>query len=440
MTSFKSVRTITTLSVCQPYISTYQVKWNQVDLIHKMKLFQIFFVFLLAVMLLGCGGGGGSSSSNDATRSPTPTPLSVATSSYANKNGISLDAPQIPNISTTSPVGNSIAESLTFGDFFQNGTYSAFVAVSQFGGAAKAYFLKKSASGIWEDDTTSLLSDRVVCQSVVQSITADLNGDGKPDVYVVCGGAGALKQVLFVSQANTSSYVRQETSFTLQQSWGAAAGDIDGDGDIDLVVTDNGQAIALMNDGTRAGASSFSKDGGRIPTTGSGQDFPTLHRKVFLLPRTNAKPDLVIGGSGAANNITMVYLKNDNGHYYVNHSTGVSNVFENKMLGGVTAQLYDLVETNAYLYVLAKNAPVENASSASVMSVLRYELPSNNQSATPINLANLNGTELALPSNVYNPTGGFVSQIKRNTQGVFVAFDGACVSSEQRCSFTATPP
>ena len=116
----------------------------------------------------------------------------------------------------------------------------------------------------------------------------------------------------------------------MQQSWGATAGDIDGDGDIDLVVTDNGQAIVLINDGLRSGASSFSKDTGRIPTTGSGQDFPTMHRKVFLLPRSNAKPDLVIGGSGAVNNITMVYLKNDNGHYYLNHATGASNVFENK--------------------------------------------------------------------------------------------------------------
>lgn len=406
-----------------------------------MKFLQIFVVFLFSLMQLGCGGGGGSSSSsNEATNPSVPMPLSVATSSYANKNGIALDVPQIPSITTTSPVGSSIAESLTFGDFFQDGTFSAFVAVSQSGASAKAYFLKKSASGVWEDATTTLLNDRGVCQTVVQSITADFNADGKPDVYVVCGGVGAFKQVLFVSQANSSTYLRQETSFTLQQSWGAAAGDIDGDGDIDLVVTNNGQAIVLMNDGTKTGAGSLTKDLSRIPTTGAGQVFPTLHRKVFLLPRSNAKPDLVIGGSGAVSNTTMVYLKNDNGRYYVNHLTGVSNVFENKMLSGSTAQLYDLVETNAYLYVLAKNEPVENASSAAVMSVLRYELPANNQSATTINLVNLNGDELALPSNGYNPTGGFVSQIKRNSLGDFVAFDGACVSSEQRCSFSTTPP
>jgi hypothetical protein len=350
-----------------------------------------------------------------------------------------LDLPQIPTITTTSLVGSSIPESLTFGDFFQDGTYSAFVSVSQTGAAAKAYFLKKnSSSGLWEDFTSTLLTDRNVCTTVAMALTADLNGDKKPDVYVVCGGAtaGSFKQVLFMSQASAATYVRQETSFTLQQAFGASAGDIDGDGNVDLVVTDNGLTVAFMNDGRNLGAASFVRDDTRIPTSGAGQIFPTLHRKVFLLPRLNAKPDLVIGGSGSGSNTTMVYFKNDNAHFHLDHTTGVSNVFESKMLNGISAQLFDLVETDTYLFVLAKYVTVENAAAATTMAVLRYELAANNQLATQLNLI---GNELALPSNPYSPLGGYVSQIKRNSQGAFVAFDAACSSGEQRCQFSLTP-
>jgi len=407
-----------------------------------MKKNKVFLLeLLLLASLLGCGGGGGGGSAG-GDKAEKLAPLGVALTSYANKNSIALDVPQIPNITTTSPSGSSVAESLTFGDFFQEGSYAAFVAVSQTGGSAKAYFLKKNANGVWEDASASLLSDRSVCTTVVQAITADLNGDGKPDVYVVCGGAsaGAFKQVLFMSQANASTYVRQETSFTLQQAWGATAGDIDGDGDVDLVVSDNGQAIALMNDGRGLGAASLSKDTSRIPSSDGVNTFPTSHRKVFLLPRTNAKPDLVIGGSGAVLNTTMVYLKNNgSGFYFLNHSTGVSNVFESRLSNGISAQLYDVIETETYLYVLTKNVPLESAASATSMSVLRYELPARNQPASQLNLINMNGTELALPANPYSPLGGYVSQMKPNRQGAFVAFDAACISSETRCAFSVTP-
>lgn len=403
-------------------------------------------VWLGLATLAGCGGGGGG-----PNQPLVPTPLAVAGSSYANKNSIALDLPQLKSVG-----GNSIAESVTFGDFFQDGTYSAFVAVAQSGAPAKAYFFKKNTNGGWDDATANLLTSTDVCATVTQAITADLNGDGKPDVYVACGGVTASKQVIFMSQRNASTYVRQETSFTLQ-SWGAAAGDIDGDGFIDIVATDNGSTVALMNDGQ----GNLTKDTtNRVPAAGAG--LPTLHRKVFLLPRTGARPDLVIAGSGAGLNATTIFLKNDAttpGHFYVNQATGASSLFENKVLNGVTtAKVYDVIESDSYLYALAKYEPVENASAATEVMVLRYELPKSNTTNSDLNLcANSNGTcvptsgsgnSLTLPSNPYSPTDGFVSQLKLLTSsGRFVAYDGACALVQgdanyatSRCGFSVVGP
>jgi len=400
----------------------------------------------IALSLTGCGGGGGGAGTDPKLM---PTPLGVLSTSYANKNLLvaALDVSQIPVMAADAGLWSQVPESLAFGDFFQEGKYSAFVAANQANGSGKAYFLKKNNAGTWIDATPDVLTDRSVCAKVAQAISADFNGDGKPDVYVACGGTSSMRQVFFMSRAGSgqTSYDRQETSFDLQ-SWGAAAGDLDGDGHVDLVVTDNGATVALMNNGSKLGASSFAKDTtGRVPTSGAGQSFPTLHRKVFLIPQTNANPDLVIAGTGAGVNSTAIYLKNNNvsgtqGRFYVSPSTGVSAMFEDKLINGVAVKFYDVVADNQALYVLAKNVGVESALSATEMLVLKFE-GANTISATNtlLNLqGGINGV-LPLPSNPYAPTDGFVSQFKINTVGRLVAFDGACGIASQRCAFDMAP-
>jgi len=405
-------------------------------------------VWLGLATLVGCGGGGGGSSPP-----AIPAPLAVEGSSYANKNSIALDLPQLKSVGAS-----SIAESVTFGDFFQNGTYSAFVAVAQGAGApAKAYFFKKNASGGWDDATATLLTSTDVCATVTQAVTADFNGDSKPDVYVACGGSvAATKQVLFMSQRNASTYVRQETSFTLQ-SWGAAAGDIDGDGDIDVVATDNGNTVALINDGLGNGASSLSLVTTRVHPPSNGDSFPTLHRKVFLLPKSGANPDLVIAGSSSgSNSYSTIFIKNDTaqpGNFFVSQSTGASNLFEGNVISGGTtsANVYDVIQSDSYLYALAKYKPVENASAATEVLLLRYELPKNNVANSDLNLVTITAggsSSLTLPSNPYSPTDGFVSQLKLLTSsGRFVAYDGACTLvqgdanyASSRCGFSVVGP
>jgi hypothetical protein len=402
------------------------------------------WLVLVSLVLAGCGGGGGGT----VAKLP-PTPLGVLSTSYANKNlrVAALDASQIPVIAADAAQWSQVPESLAFGDFFQEGQYSAFVAANSTSGAAKAYFLKKNDAGAWTDATADVLTDRSICAKVVQAISADFNGDGKPDVYVACGGSSPMRQVFFMSRtgAGQTAYDRQETSFDLQ-SWGAAAGDLDGDGHVDLVVTDNGGTVALMNNGSKLGASSFAKDTtGRVPTSGAGQSFPTLHRKVFLLPQTNANPDLVITGTGAGLNSTAIYLKNNTvsgtqGRFYVSPSTGTSAMFEDKLINGVAVKFYDVVADNQSLYVLAKNAGVESALSATDMVVLKFEGASTiSATNTLLNLQGGTNGVLPLPSNPYAPTDGFVSQFKINTAGRLIAFDGACGTASQRCAFDMAP-
>jgi hypothetical protein len=382
---------------------------------------------LAALSLLGCGGGGGGGL--------IPSPLPVEATSYGNKNSISFDQPQLTGVS------DAIAASLTLGDFAQEGAYSAFVAVGQLSGAPTAHFYRKSGSG-WAEITGLIKGDNSVCANVMQAISADFNNDGKPDVYVVCGGN--VKQVFFMSQS--SGYVRQESAFTLTDSWGAAAGDIDGDGDVDLVLTDNGLTYAYMNDGQKLGAASFgsSPSAGRIPTAAAGVDFPTRHRKVFLLPRVGRGPDLVIGGDGASNNKSMILLKNDSGSFYANvASPATYNSFAGHTINNVVLKPFDLVETSKFLYVLAKNTDVSTASSATTLVVLRYELPANNNPATSIiNLTGPDGTNDAnfvVVTQATAPSDGFVAQFKP-VSGKLVAYDGACADLLNRCAFNVTAP
>ncbi len=396
---------------------------------------------LAALGLLGCGGGGGGSGL-------IPPPLAVEATSYGNKNNISFDQPQVTG------VANAIPASLTLGDFAQEGAYSAFVAVRQLVGVPKASFYRKTGSG-WSEISGLLTgTNKDVCNNIIQAITADFNGDGKPDVYVVCGGNA--KQLFFMSQGK--EYVRQESAFTLTYSWGAAAGDIDGDGDIDLVLTENGFTFAYLNDGLKKGADSFgnSFSEGRVPdrdditiAADDGIAFPTAHRKVFLLPRmVNGKsaPDLVIGGDGDSRGKTMILLKNDNGFFRASLDS-TFNSFDGYKPGNVTFKPLDLVETSRFLYVLARDtdvsAPVTNQTN---LVVLRYELPfNNNPSTSDLNLTAADGT---YPTNEANfvvmkqstaPSDGFISQFKP-VNGKLVAYDGGCETLGNRCAFSVTAP
>ena len=96
-----------------------------------------FAIIVYCLSLAACGPGGsdtGSASSSSAA-------LAVQATSYANKNVAGLTNTAVP-VDAVSGV-RLVPTSVTFGDFFQEGAYSAFVVST----AGKAYFLRwQSAS------------------------------------------------------------------------------------------------------------------------------------------------------------------------------------------------------------------------------------------------------------------------------------------------------
>jgi hypothetical protein len=212
-----------------------------------------------------------------------------------------------------------------------------------------------------------------------------------------------------------------------------------------LVLTRDGLTYAYVNDGTLTGASSFILDEERVKTTGAGLSSPTLHRKVFLLPRVGGFPDLLIGGDGDTNNSTLIYLKNQfetsgQAGYFLASSTA-SKFFDSYFASNnTTVKPFDIVATPRFLYVLAKNAEVKYASNATEMVILRYELPTLNGAIINLTSPNgSNGADYIAYSLSSKPGDGFLSQMKL-ANGRLVAYDAACVTLGERCSLNVTAP
>jgi len=392
-------------------------------------------MLLISGTLLGCGGGGGGPSADGAGANPTAyvwpvgTQITPALSSYQNKNDVTLVRTQLekfdPNVS---PI------SVTFGDFFQDGQFSAFIVVNQTGAAGKVYFLRwKTTTSAWVDDTDRILgsSQRSACVSSQYAITADFNGDKKPDVYLSCAMTqqAPVAQLLFLSQSDGS--YRQVVTGVVIDGKSAAAIDINGDTKLDLIAshsTSNTRGEPQVYFGDGAGAFTLQARGSALIAQDTqnncgGASAPASINSVNIVPSTNGRFDLILGSTGAGDSI--VWLKDLLPSSTPRYSICSSKVFPNLTDSATLTDVYSSVSTSSTSFYLARKSAPES------MSITKFNLsetPGNGGLSTTYTL-----TKGLQPMVLTSQTGGLPDLFKLNA-GVFQAFDAGCSTQTTRCS------
>lgn len=370
-----------------------------------------------SLLCTGCGGGGGSSST-DTTPPPTPTPppivhLTVAATSYDNKNWINTNSVQIPSLRilkndfgfsptnaelaagcfTVGCTGNGVVNdrSLAFADFFQDGSYAAFITTWRKTGTwdsylknmpivdapNRAYFIRRE-NGRWVDRTSQLLpneSDRLTCISHSYTSVADFNGDGRPDLFVSCHGIDfsfgpgdtvsgqnidALfpttwrnimfeEQIVYLSQPN-GTYKKTTVPGRIYGHHASAA-DINGDGKVDVITVnaswgntnsyEDYRPFFLINNGD----GTFTRDYTRLPAgiidpTNAYAVGSSIHIYWAYLIPVDGRIDLVLVGDKVA-----WYKNPGNGNF-----SNVTPTFLPLTVGGDATPL-DIVYRSGYFYV-----------------------------------------------------------------------------------------
>jgi hypothetical protein len=312
-------------------------------------------------------------------------PMPVYKTSYENIHLAKVELPQVLHtffLGLYKIIGNDKFDypadrSIAFADFTQEGKFTFVISQFVFDWAlfqkntyvynnANLLFLQREGEN-YIDISDKLIpnpDDRRVCRGPSDPLIADFNGDRKPDIFLTCTGGDldpslvatmtnaeyveALKdyQYVFLSQPD-GTYKKIKTPFKFY-GHGGSAGDLNGDGFIDVIVTNassNEQTIiALMNDGR----GNFTIDNKRFNI------FDKSLYTVELLDVGRGVLDVIAGGTPDCVNmftfcIQNLWIKNNGNGIFVD-SIPLPDVYsarDGKMLGLILSVFYE----NGFLYI-----------------------------------------------------------------------------------------
>lgn len=252
---------------------------------------------------ISCTGAGGTNQQFASLVVPIP----VQRTSYLNFKNNGQGQTSLPEYT----------HAMAYGDFFQDGSISLMMSPvranpaipSDINKTGLVYFYKR-INNAWVDKTSEILTDATGCVWPRKAVSADFNGDGKPDIFLACHGFDAVpfageKQVLLLSQPD-GRYKRSMLDITCY-CHSATAGDFKGDGFADVIITDTSgqfqQPMYLRNnkDGTfTPSKSELSAQVGMYSFPGqTAQYAKPIYTLELVDVNGDGNPDLYVAGNEA---------------------------------------------------------------------------------------------------------------------------------------------
>ena len=209
-----------------------------------------------------------------------------------------------------------------YADFNRDGLMDVVVAPVNFAGSGvtEPIRIMINAGGSFVDQTATVLSN--AHPGVVHArkvLVGDYNGDGWPDLFVIGHGYDQPPfpgefPLLFLSNGNGT--LRYDNSLEAMVGFhhGGASGDVDHDGDIDILVVQQHHPFVLVNNGSGV----FTKDPARIPAEAEWKNWFTGE---LLDADSDGHLDVVIGGHEFESAPTTVYWGNGSGGFSADRKT-----------------------------------------------------------------------------------------------------------------------